>query len=44
LVGKPERKRPLGRPGTRWKVFKINFQEIWWDCVGWIHLAQQKKR
>jgi len=30
LVGKPERKRPLGRPRRRWDNIKINFQEVGW--------------
>jgi len=29
LVGKPEGKRPLGRPRRRWDI-KINFQEVGW--------------
>jgi hypothetical protein len=29
LVGKPEGKRPLGRPRRRWEInIKINFQEV----------------
>jgi hypothetical protein len=29
LVGKPEGKRPLGRPRLRWEVnIKIDFQEV----------------
>jgi hypothetical protein len=32
LVGKPEGKRPLGRPRRRWvDNIKINFREIGWD-------------
>jgi hypothetical protein len=31
LVGKPEGKRPLGRPGHRWEDnIKMNFQEVGW--------------
>jgi hypothetical protein len=31
LVGKPERKRPLGRPRRRWDDnIKMNFQEVGW--------------
>jgi hypothetical protein len=41
LVGKPEGKRPLGRP-TRWWVdnIKIYLREIGWDGMDWIDLAQ----
>jgi hypothetical protein len=41
LVGKPEGKRPLGRPGRRWEDnIKMDLQEV--GCVGmdWIRLAQ----
>jgi hypothetical protein len=43
LVGKQERKRPLGRPRRRW-VDNINMdlREIGWDGVDWIDLAQDK--
>jgi hypothetical protein len=41
LVGKPEGKRPLGRP-RRWWVdnFKIDIRETAWDGMDWIDLAQ----
>jgi hypothetical protein len=30
LVGKPEGKRPLGRPGSRWEDnIKMDLHEIW---------------
>jgi hypothetical protein len=36
LVGKPEGKRPLGRPGRRWvDNIKIDLREREWD---WIRL------
>jgi hypothetical protein len=35
LVGKPEGKRPLGRPRCRW----VNIREIGWDGMDWIDLA-----
>jgi hypothetical protein len=42
-VGKPEGKRPLGRPRLRWKGnVKINLREIGWEGVDWIHLTQDK--
>jgi hypothetical protein len=41
LVGKPEGKRPLGRPRRRWvDNIKMDFTEIGWDGVDWIELAQ----
>jgi hypothetical protein len=40
LVGKPERKRPLGRPRRRWEdSIKMDLQE-----VDWIELAQDRDR
>jgi hypothetical protein len=41
LVGKPEGKRPLGRPRRRW-VDNIKMREIGWDGVDWIELAQDR--
>jgi hypothetical protein len=41
LVGKPEEKRPLGRPRRRWvKNIKMDLREIGWDDGDWIDLAQ----
>jgi hypothetical protein len=41
LVGKPEGKRPLGRPRRRWvDNIKIDLREIIWDAMDWIDLAQ----
>jgi hypothetical protein len=37
LVGKPEGKRPLGRPRRRWDL-----REIGWDGIDWIDLAQNR--
>ena len=43
LVGKPERKSPLGRPMRRWEVnIKIYFQELGCGGVDWIELAQDR--
>jgi hypothetical protein len=40
LVGKPEGKRPLGRPRCRWvDNVKIDLREIGWDGVDWIGLS-----
>jgi hypothetical protein len=39
LVGKPEGKRPLGRPRHRWvDNIKMDLREIGWDRVDWIGL------
>jgi hypothetical protein len=39
-VGKPEGKRPLGRPRRRWvDNIKIDLREIGWD---WIDMAQDR--
>jgi hypothetical protein len=39
-VGKPEEKRPLGRPRRKWMDnIKMNFREIGWGGMGWIDLA-----
>jgi hypothetical protein len=36
-VGKPEGKRPLGRPRRRWvHKIKIDLREIGWDGVDWM--------
>jgi hypothetical protein len=42
-VGKPEEKRPLGKPRRRW-VYYINMdlREIGWDGVDWIDMAQDR--
>jgi len=41
LVGKPEGKRPLGRPMRRWEDnIRMNVREIGCEAVDWIHLAQ----
>jgi hypothetical protein len=43
LVGKPEGKRPLGRPRCRWTDnMKMNLREIGWDGVDWIELVQDR--
>jgi hypothetical protein len=40
LVGKPEGKRPLGRPRRRWvDNIKIHLREIGWDGMQWIDLV-----
>jgi hypothetical protein len=45
LVGKPEGKRPLGRPRRRWvDNIKIDLLEIGWGDVDWIGLAQDRDK
>jgi hypothetical protein len=45
LVGRPERRSPLERPRGRWKDnIKINFQEVGWEGVDWIDIAQDRDR
>jgi hypothetical protein len=45
LVGKPEGKRPLGRPRHRWMYnIKMDLLEIGVNVVDWIGLAQDKYR
>jgi hypothetical protein len=43
LVGKPEGKRPLGRPRRRWvDNIKLDLREIEWDGVDSIDMAQDR--
>jgi hypothetical protein len=45
LVGKPEGRRPLGRPSVGWvDNIKVDFKEIGWGDMDWIDLAQDKDR
>jgi hypothetical protein len=45
VVGKPEGKRPLGRPRSRWiDNFKMDLLEIGVTVVDWIGLAQVRYR
>jgi hypothetical protein len=45
LVGRPEGKRPLGRPRRRWEDnIKMDFREIGFGDVHWIHWAQDRDR
>jgi hypothetical protein len=45
LVGKPEGRRPLGRPRCRW-VYNISMDlvEVGWGDVDWIGMAQDRDR
>jgi len=43
LIGKPEWKRPLGRPRHRWKNnIKMHLREIGWEVVEYMHLTQDR--
>jgi hypothetical protein len=43
LVGRPEGKRPLGRPRRRWEDnIKMDLREIGIDVANWIKLAQDR--
>jgi len=45
LFGKPEGKRPLGRPRHRWEDnIKMDLQEVGWGCMDWIDLAQDRDK
>ena len=45
LVGKPERKRPLGRPRRRWEDnIKMELQEVGRGCGDWMGLPQDTER
>jgi hypothetical protein len=45
LMGKPERKRPLGRPRRRWEDgMKMDLREMGCGSVDWIQLAQDRDR
>ena len=42
-MGKPEGKRPLGRPRRRWEDnIKMDLQEVVCGCMDWIDLAQDR--
>ena len=43
LVGKPEGKRPLGRPRRRWEYnINMDLQEVGGGCGDWMELAQDR--
>ena len=45
LVGKPEGKRPLGRPRRRWEDnIKMDLQDVGRGCGDWMELAQDRER
>jgi hypothetical protein len=45
LVGKPEGKRPLGRPRRRWDDnIMMDLQEVGCEGVAWIELSEERDR
>jgi len=45
LVGKPEGRRPLGRPRCRWEDYiKMDLQEVGCGVMDWIELAKDRDR
>ena len=45
MVGKPEGKRPLGKPRHRWADnIRMDIQEVGCGCMDWIGLAQDRDR
>jgi hypothetical protein len=45
FVRKPERKRPLGRPRSRWvDNIKMDLGEVGWGDVDWIGLTKDRNR
>jgi len=45
LVGKPEGKRPHGRPSPRWENnIKMHLQEFGCEGIDWINLPQDRDR
>jgi hypothetical protein len=45
LVGKPEGKRPLGRPRRRWvDNIRMDLGEMGWGGTEWIDLTQDRNR
>ena len=45
LVGKPEGRRPLGRPRRGWEDnIRMDLREVGCGCVDWVELAQDRDR
>jgi hypothetical protein len=43
-VGEPEGKRPLGRHRRRWEDINMDLQEVGFEGMDWIELAQDRER
>jgi hypothetical protein len=45
LVGKPEGRRPFGRPRRSWEDnIKMDLREVGWEGMEWIEVAQDRDR
>jgi hypothetical protein len=45
LMGKPEGRRPLGRPRRRWEDnVRMDLREVGCGCVDWMELAQGRDK
>jgi hypothetical protein len=45
LLGKPEGRRPLGRPRRKWADnIRMDHVEVGWGDMDWIGLAQDRDR
>ena len=45
LLGKPQGRRPLGRPRRRWEVnIRMDLREVGCGCVDWMELTQDRDR
>ena len=45
LVGKPEGKRPLGKPRRRWEDnINMDLEEVGRGCGDWMELVQDRDR
>jgi hypothetical protein len=43
FVGKPEGKRPFGKPSSRWEDnIRMDLSKIEWAGVDWVHLTQNR--
>jgi hypothetical protein len=43
LMGKPEGKRPLGRPRRKWDNTKMYLKEIGCDRMEWLNMARSRQ-
>jgi len=44
LMGRPEGKRPLGRPRIRWEDnIKMDFQKVGWGGMDWIDVTKVRR-